>query len=170
VDLIWDGERDSGQRGADLVEELQFRQRPEGVSVSLRESHVFIEIPTRSYWALATWMVSALMIVFGLAQNWLLLVLAPFMMGAAIMQSLGRVSILIKDETVRIFEGVGGVGRHIEMPLRAIQRIEYSVKRGRGGSTSWIILNDAKFGRHLNEEQTRFVIALLLDATRSLTA
>jgi hypothetical protein len=54
--------------------------------------------------------------------------------------------------------------------VRGIQRVEYAVKRGRGGSTSWIVLNDAKFGRHLNEEQIRFVIALLLDATRSLAA
>jgi hypothetical protein len=152
------------------VEELQFRQHPEGVSVSLRQSHIFIEIPTRSYWALATWMVSALMIAFGLAENWLLLALAPFMMGAAVMQSLGRVSILVQDERVRIFEGVGGIGRHIEIALRDIRRVEYAVKRGRGGSTSWIVLNDVKFGRHLNEEQIRFVIALLLDATGSIAA
>jgi hypothetical protein len=92
------------------------------------------------------------------------------MIGAAIMQSLGRVSILIKDERVRVFEGIGGIGRRIEIPLRGIRRVEYVVKRGRGGSTSWIVLNHAKFGRHLNEEQIRFVIALLLDATRSLTA
>jgi hypothetical protein len=170
VELIWDGVLDAGQRGAELVDELQFRQHPEGVSVSLRASHAFIEIPTRSYWALATWTVSALMLAFGLAENWILLVLAPFMIGAAVMQSVGRVSILIKDQRVRIFEGVGGVGRHIEMPLREIRRVEYAVKRGRGGSTSWIVLNDVKFGRHLNEEQIRFVIALLLDATRSVTA
>lgn len=168
MELIWDGELDLGQRGAELVNELQSRRRPAGVSVSLKASHAFVEIPTRSYWALVTWTVSALMIWFGLASNWYLLVLAPFMIGAAIMQSLGRVSILIKDQRVRIFEGVGGIGRKIEMPLRGIQRVEYAVKRGRGGSTSWIVLNDAKFGRHLNEEQIRFVIALLLDATRSL--
>jgi hypothetical protein len=170
VELIWDGESDSGQRGLELVDELQFRQHPEGVSVSLRASHAFVEIPTRSYWALATWTVSALMIAFGLAENWILLALAPFMIAAAIMQSLGRVSILIKDERVRIFEGAGGIGRHIELPLRGIHRVEYAVKRGRGGSTSWIVLNDAKFGRHLNEEQIRFVIGLLLDATGSLAA
>jgi hypothetical protein len=170
VELIWDGELDLGQRGAELLADLESRQYPAGVSVSLKASHALVEIPTRSYWALATWTVSALMIWFGLASNWLLLVLAPFMIGAAIMQSLGRVSILIKDERLRIFEGVGGIGRRIEVPVRGIQRVEYAVKRGRGGSTSWIVLNDAKFGRHLNEDQIRFVIALLLDATRSLTA
>ena len=170
MELIWDGELDLGRRGAALVAELESRQYPAGVSVSLKASHAFVEIPTRSYWALVTWTVSALMIWFGLASNWFLLVLAPFMMGAAIMQSLGRVSVLIKDERVRIFEGIGGIGRRIEIPLRGIRRVEYAVKRGRGGSTSWIVLNDAKFGRHLNEDQIRFVIALLLDATRSLTA
>jgi len=170
VELIWDGELDSGQRGAELVADLESRQYPAGVSISLRASHVFVEIPTRSYWAVATWTVSMLMIGFGLASNWFLLVLAPFMIGAAIMQSLGRVSILIKDERVRIFEGVGGVGRRIEMPLGGIRRVEFAVKRGRGGSTSWIVLNDVKFGRHLNEEQIRFVIGLLLDATRSLAS
>lgn len=168
MELIWEGERDSGQRGAELVDELQFRERPEGVSVSLKGSHAYIEIPTRSYWALATWTVSMLMIGFGLTGNWILLVLAPFMMAGATMQSLGRVTILIKDERVRVFEGVGGIGRRIEMALRGIRRIEYVAKHGRGGSTSWIVLNGAKFGRHLNEEQIRFVIALLLDATRSL--
>jgi hypothetical protein len=170
VELIWDGEPDSGQRGLELVDELQCRQHPEGVSVSLKPSHAFVEIPTRSYWALATWTVSALMIAFGLAENWILLALAPFMIAAAIMQSLGRVSILIEDGRVCIFEGAGGIGRRIKMPLRGIHRVEYAVKRGRGGATSWIVLNDAKFGRYLNEEQIRFVIGLLLDATRSLAA
>ena len=168
--LIWDGELDSGQRTRELVDELGRSQYPAGVSVSLRESHAFIEIPTRSYWAFASWAVSALMIGFGLASNWLLLVLAPFMVATAIMQSLGRVSILIQDQRVSIFEGIAGVGRRMSVPLRAIQHIEYAVKRGRGGSTSWIVLNDAKFGRHLNEEQIRFVIALLLDAARSLAS
>jgi len=104
------------------------------------------------------------MIWFGISSNWFLLVLAPFMMGAAIMQSLGRVSILVQDEHVRVFEGLGGVGRGISMPAHAIERVEYAVKRGRGGSTTWLAINDKKFGRHLNEEQKRFVIAFLLDS------
>lgn len=170
MELIWDGERDSGTRAAALVAGLQSSQPPEGVSVSLRESHVFVEIPIRSYWAFATWSVSAIMIWFGIESNWFLLVLAPFMIGAAIMQSFGRVSILIQDARVSVFEGLGGVGRETRVPLGAIQRVEYAVKRGSGGSTTWIMINDRKFGRHLNEEQKRFVIALLLDATRSLTA
>lgn len=163
MELIWDGELDSGPRIAALVADLQSGNRPAGVSVS--EKHSFVEIPTRSYWAVATWTVSAIMIAFGLtANNWMLLVLAPFMISAAIMQSFGRVSILIRDAHVRVFEGIGGVGRSFRLPLAAMQRVEYAVKHGRGGSTSWIVLNDAKFGRHLNEEQKRFVIAFLLQA------
>ena len=154
---------------------LQLR-RPEGVSIGLNESHAFVEIPTRSYWALVTWAVSALMIWFGLtSDNWFLLVLAPFMMGAAIMQTFGRVSVLIKHEQVGVFEGVGGIGRRIQMSLRTIQRVEYAVKHGRANSTTtWIVLHadgrDVKFGRHLTEEQIQFVIALLLDAIQSLAA
>ena len=163
MELIWDGEVDSGRRMAALVADLQAGKPPVGVSVS--QSHAFVEIPTRSYWAIATWTVSAIMIWFGLsANNWMLLVLAPFMMAAAAMQSFGRVSILIRDGQVSVFEGVGGVGRRLRMPVLAIQRVEYVVKHGRGGSTSWIVLNGAKFGRHLNEDQKQFVIAFLLDA------
>jgi hypothetical protein len=112
------------------------------------------------------------MIWFGLtSDSWFLLVLAPFMMGGAIMQSLGKVSILIKDAKVRVFEGVGGVGRRLEMPIGTIRRVEYAVKHGRFGSTTtWIVLNDVKFGRHMNDEQIQFVIAFLLDATRSLAS
>ncbi len=174
-ELIWDGELDSGSREAELVHKLQSREPPAGVSISLRPSHTFIEMTTRSLWAIATWAVSGLMIWFGLtSSNWFLLVLAPFMIGAAIMQSLGRLWILIKDEQLVLFEGVGGIGRRREMPLREIQRVEYAAKHGRGGSTAWIVLHDAdrkvKFGRHLTDEQIRFVIAFLLDATRSLAA
>jgi hypothetical protein len=100
------------------------------------------------------------------SENWLLLVLVPFMVGAAIMQSFGRVSIIIRDSNVNIFEGVLGVGRRLKVPLSAIRRIEYCVKRGRGGSTAWILLNDGKFGRHLNQEQSRFVIAFLLEVLK----
>jgi hypothetical protein len=163
VELIWDGELDSGRRTAELVADLKAGNPPAGVSVS--RTHSFVEIPTRSYWAIATWAVSAIMIGFGLtANNWLLLVLAPFMLSAAIMQSFGRVSILIADAQVRVFEGIGGVGRSFRLPLAAIGRVEYAVKHGRGGSTSWIVLNDRKFGRHLNEEQKQFVIAFLLES------
>lgn len=168
MQLIWDGKPDSGARGAELVAGLQSNQPPEGVSVSLKESRVFVEIPIRSYWAIATSLVSAIMIWFGFESNWFLLVLAPFMIGAAIMQSFGRVSILIQDERARVFEGLAGLGRRMRIPLRAIQRIEYAVKRGKGGSTTWIVVNDQKFGRHLNEQQKRFVIALLLDACNHL--
>ena len=154
---------------------LQVRH-PEGVSIGLNRSHALLEIPTRSYWAFATWAVSALMIWFGLtSDNWYLLVLSPFMIGAAIMQTFGRVCVLIKDQQVSVFEGIGGVGRRIRMPLRTIQRVEYAVKHGRGNSTTtWIVLHadgrDVKIGRHLNEEQIQFVIALLLDAIQSLAA
>ena len=174
-ELIWDGELDSGSREAALTVALESGRFPRGVSVSLNRSHAFVEVTTRTMWALATWAVSLVMIWFGLtSSNWFLLVLAPFMVGAAIMQSLGRICILIRDERIRVFEGVGGIGRRREMLLRAIERIEYAVKHGRGGSTSWIVLHEAdrdlKFGRHLNDEQIRFVIALLLDAARSLAA
>jgi len=155
--------------------ELESGRFPKGVSIALKRSHAFVEVSTRTLWALATWAVSAVMVWFGLTStNWFLLALAPFMMGAAIMQSLGRISILIRDEQVRVFEGVGGIGRRRVMALRRIERVEYAAKHGRGGSTAWIVLHDAdrdmKFGRHLNQEQIRFVIALLLDATRSLAA
>jgi hypothetical protein len=161
VELIWDGELDSGRRIAALIADLEAGNPPAGVSIS--RTHSFVEIPTRSYWAIATWAVSAIMIAFGLtANNWMLLVLAPFMLSAAIMQSFGRVSILIRDAHVSVFEGIGGVGRSFRLPLAGVQRVEYAVKHGRGGSTSWIVLNDAKFGRYLNEEQKRFVIAFLL--------
>jgi hypothetical protein len=164
---------DSGNRGAALVAHLESCAPPAGASIALKESHAFIEITTRSWWAIATWAVSALMVGFGLtSSNWFLLVLAPFMIGAAMMQSFGRICILVDEETVRVFEGVGGIGWRRSMPLREIQRIEYAVKRGRGGSTAWIVIDDGrrklKFGRHLNEEQIHFVIALLLDAMRSL--
>jgi hypothetical protein len=173
--LIWDGVLDTGSRAESLVADLQSSEPPAGVAISLRESHAFVEISTRSWWAIATWAVSALMIWFGLtSDNWFLLVLAPFMMGAAVMQSLGKVSILIKDQQLSVFEGVGGVGRRRRMPLGSIERVEYAVKRGRGGSTAWIVLHsdgrDVKFGRHLNEEQIHFVIACLLDAIASLAA
>ncbi|HTB16431.1 MAG TPA: hypothetical protein VK752_32915 [Bryobacteraceae bacterium] len=171
-ELIWDGELDSGSRGAALVADLGSSAPPEGVSISLRDSHAFIEIATRSWWALATWVVSALMIWFGLtSDNWFLLVLSPFMMGAAIMQSFGRICILIRDQQLSVFEGVGGIGKRRAMPLSAIRSVEYAVKRGRGGSTAWIVIHadrDVKFGRHLNGEQIHFVIAFLLDATRSM--
>ena len=163
MELIWDGEPDSGQRMAALAAELQSGIPPEGVSMS--RTHSFVEIPTRSYWAVVTWMVSAIMIGFGLSTvNWMLLILAPFMISGAVMQSLGRVSILIKDGDLSLFEGVGGLGRRFKMPVGAIQRVEYVVKHAMGGSTSWIVVNDAKFGRHLNEEQKQFVIAFLLES------
>jgi hypothetical protein len=115
------------------------------------------------------------MIWFGLtSNNWFLVVLAPFMVGAAIMQSLGSTCIVFRDEQVRVFEGVAGIGTRRKMALRAIRRVEYAAKHGRGGSTAWIVLQDerrsVKFGRHLNDEQTRFVIALLLDAVQSLAS
>jgi hypothetical protein len=174
-ELVWEGEVDSGPRVAALVAGLQSSAPPKGVSVSLRDSHTFIEIPTRSWWALATWTVSALMVWFGVtAENWYLLALSPFMMGAAIMQSLGKVSLLIRTGRLTVFEGIGGIGKRHEMQLGAIQRIEYAVKKGRGGSTAWIVIYDPtghlKFGQHLNEDQLHFVIAFLLDVTRSLAA
>jgi hypothetical protein len=174
-ELVWDGELDSGSREKELATGLESGRFPEGVSIAVRRSHAFVEVSTRSMWAVATWIVSAVMIGFGLTtSNWYLVVLAPFMVGAAIMQTLGRICILIQDEQVSVFEGVGGIGRRREMLLRTIERVEYAVKHGRGGSTAWIVLHDAdralKFGRHLNDEQIRFVIALLMDATRSLTA
>jgi hypothetical protein len=174
-ELIWDGAIDSGGRAEALMAGLQMRH-PEGLAIGLNPLHAFVEIPTRSYWALVTWAVSALMIWFGLtSDNWYLVVLSPFMIGAAIMQTFGRVCVLIKNEQVSVFEGVGGVGRRIQMPLRTIQRVEYAVKHGRGKSTTtWIVLHadgrDVKIGRHLNEEQIQFVIALLLDAIQSLAA
>ena len=174
-ELIWDGKLDSGDREAELVAELQSREPPLGTSISLRESHAFIEIATRSWWALATWSVSVVMLWFGLTtSNWYLLVLAPFMIGTAVMQSLGRICIIVQDERVRIFEGVGGIGWRREIALRTIQSVEYAVKHGRGGSTTWIVVHDAgrdvKFGRHLNDEQIHFVIAFLLDAIRTLAS
>jgi hypothetical protein len=174
-ELIWDGKLDAGDREAELVADLQSREPPSGVSISLRDSHALIEIATRSWWALATWSVSAVMLGLGLAsENWYLLALAPFMIGTAVMQSLGRICILVQDEHVRLFEGVGGIGRRREIALSTIQSVEYAVKHGRGGSTTWIVVHDAgrdvKFGRHLNDEQTHFVIAFLLDAIRSLSS
>jgi hypothetical protein len=174
-DLIWDGQADAGSHEAELAAALESGRFPEGVSVALHPSHAFVEVSTRSLWALATWGVCAVMLWFGLtSSNWFLLVLLPFMIGAAIMQSLGRICILIRDQQVKVFEGVGGIGWWREMPLRAMEHIEYAVKHGRGGQTTWIVLHDGdrkmKFGRHLNDEQIRFVIALLLDARRSLAA
>jgi len=162
-ELIWEGERDSGDRAAQLSSIFASGEVPSGVSILLDNSRVDIDI--RSAWAFVTWAVSALMLWFA-SENWLLLVLVPFMVGAAIMQSFGRVSIIIRDSNVNIFEGVLGVGRRLKVPLSAIRRIEYCVKRGRGGSTAWILLNDGKFGRHLNQEQSRFVIAFLLEVLK----
>lgn len=175
MELIWDGERDLGSQVTALAWILESGERPAGVSISLEDSEAAIEISTRSAWAFATWAVSAIMVWFGLASdNWLLLVLAPFMAGGAVMQSFGKVSILVNDSEVRVFEGVEGIGRRVRMQLRSIQRIEYAVKRGRGGSTTWIVLDDGtrdiKFGRHLNDDQIRFVIAFLLDAMRSIAS
>jgi len=169
--LIWEGELDSGSRAAALSAFLSAGP-PDGVAISLNLSHCFVEIPTRSNWAIATWAVSAVMVGFGLtSSNWFLLFLAPFMIGAAAMQSFGRIWILVRDERVVVFEGVGGIGWRREMDLRTIQRVEYAVKRGRGGTTEWIVVQDAgrnlKFGRHLNHEQICFTIALLLDAVES---
>jgi hypothetical protein len=173
-ELIWDGVLDSGTRVAALVADLASTQPPAGVSISLAESHAFVEITTRSWWAIATWVVSALMVGFGLtSSNWYLLVLTPFMVAAAIMQSFGKICILVRDERVSVFEGVGGIGKRREIALRAIESVEYAVKHGRGGSTAWIVIHEAKrsvkFGRHLNEAQIHFVIAFLMDATRSLS-
>jgi hypothetical protein len=173
VELFWNGKRDSGSRAETLVSRLQSREPPAGVQVILEDSR--IDISTRSAWAFATWSVSAMMIWIGLTStNWFLLALAPFMIAAAIMQSWGRTSIVVQDERVRVFEGVGSVGRRNRVALRSITRIEYAVKNGNGGSTTWIVLHDGrreiKFGRHLNEEQIHFVIAFLLDATRSLAS
>jgi len=122
-------------------------------------------------WAIATWAVSAVMLGFGLiSNNWFLLVLAPFMVCGAMMQSLGRVSVLIGDAQISVFEGVGGVGKRRRIALRGVQSIEYAVKHGRGGSTAWIVIHGAgtevKFGRHLNQEQIYFVMAVLMDAAR----
>lgn len=174
MQLIWEGELDSGSREAALVEELASSAPPAGVSISLA-SHAFVEITTRSWWSLLTWTVSAVMLWFGLtSDNWYLLALAPFMMGGAIMQSFGRISLLVKDGRVAVFEGVGGLGRRREIGLRTIRGVEYVVKKGRGGSTAWIVVHDAnrdvKFGRHLNDLQIRFVIAFLLDAIRQAPA
>jgi hypothetical protein len=163
VELVWDGEIDTGTRRRELLASLN--KPPAGVLVFLDDSG--LDISTQSAWAFATWAVTALMIWFGLtSDNWFLLVLAPFMAGAAIMQSLGQVRIRIKDEELDIFEGVAGVGRRIRTLLSAIERVEYFVKRGRGGSTTWIVLHQGdrrvKFGRFLNDAQERFVIAFVL--------
>ncbi len=166
---------DGGSRVEELATALQMRRPPAGVLLAVSGLHSLIEIDTRSNWSFATWAVSAIMIVLAWATtNWFLLICAPFMMAGAIMQSWGHASILIRDEEVSVFEGVGGVGRRRKMSLRAIQRVEYVVKRGRGGATTWIVLGAAggelKFGRHLNDEQVRFVIAVLLDAMQLLAA
>jgi hypothetical protein len=175
-ELLWDGQLDSGDRVAELTADLASCEPPLGVSASASRTHAFVEIATRSNWAFVTWAVSAVMLWLGrTTDNWFLLVLFPFMAGAAIMQTWGRVCIVVKDGQVSVFEGIGGVGRRHDIPLRAIERVEYAVKRGRGGSTAWIVLNlvldgagrQVKFGRHLNEAQIRFVIAFLLDATQS---
>ncbi len=165
MQLIWDGEIDSGKRVAALAEILRLNPIPAGV----HRSACSVEISTRSAWAIVTWAVSAVMIWFGVtAENWYLLVLAPFMVGAAIMQSLGRICVLIRDGQVEVFEGVGWIGRRRKLPLGSFRSLEYAVKRGRGGSTAWIVIHgserDVKFGRHLNEEQIHYVLAFLLDA------
>jgi hypothetical protein len=171
VQLIWDGKLDSGSGAAALVADFRSHPVPEGLSIS--SDRTFVEGSTRSIWALATWAVSAVMIWFGLtSDNWFLLVLAPFMVGAAVMQTLGTVRILIRDQQVTLFEGVGGIGLRRRMPLDSIQSVEYAVKRGRGGATAWIAIHQGKralkFGRHLTDEQRQFVIAFLLDAARSI--
>jgi hypothetical protein len=163
VQLIWEGELDSGGRAEALIDRL--RHPPEGLSISSDRSCV--EAHTRSMWALATWAVSAVMVWFGLtSDNWFLLVLAPFMVGGAIMQTLGTVRILVRDGRVSVFEGVGGIGLRRKMRLGAIHSVEYAVKHGRGGATGWIVIHEGKravkFGRHLNDEQRRFVIGFLL--------
>lgn len=167
--LVWDGEVDAGTRAEQLAADLQLKEPPAGVSLAVNGSHSLVEVETRSYWAFVTWAVTAIMIVFAwVSTNFLLLICAPFMMCGAIMQSWGRVSLLIRDEKIDIFEGIGGVGRRFNVDLSRISRLEFVVKRGRSGSTSWILMQNAgtevKFGRHLNEEQTRFVVAVVLDA------
>jgi hypothetical protein len=153
-ELIWDGEPEA----------------PAGVAISHNRKHSFVEVRTRSLWAVATWAVSAIMVWFGLeSANWILLALAPFMMAAAIMQTLGRVCVLITESEITVFEGVGGIGRRLEMPLAGICRVDFGEKKGRGGSTTWIEVDAGgralKFGRHLNDEQARFVVELLRRAT-----
>jgi hypothetical protein len=174
-ELIWDGELDAGNRVAALSDILRFGQPPAGLQISMNQSHSFVEVTTRSMWALVTWAVSAVMLGLGLTtSNWYLLALAPFMVGGAIMQSVGRICILVRDEQVSVFEGVGGLGRTREMALGSIKSVEYAVKHGRGGSTAWIVIHDdgrdVKFGQHLSEDQLHFVIAFLLDAMKSRTA
>ncbi len=163
MQLIWDGELDSGARAAALAAIRKYPPPP-GVAVS----RCFLEVSTRSLWALATWAVSGVMVWFGLtSENWYLLALAPFMVGAAIMQSFGKISILVRDRQVILFEGVGGIGRRRMLP--AVHRVEYAVKRGRGGATAWIVIDGAKFGRHLTERQIEFVIAFLLGIPQAET-
>jgi len=166
VQLIWDGELDSGVRASTLAAILKYPP-PAGISVSRN----FLEVSTRSLWALATWAVSAVMLWFGLtSDNWYLLALAPFMVGAATMQTLGKVSILLRGDRITVFEGVGGIGKRRTIAVRPIQNVEYAVKHGRGGSTAWIVIDGVKFGRHLNDAQIQFVIAFLLDAAGSIAA
>ncbi len=174
-ELIWDGELDAGSRVRALSAALESNEPPAGIAVALTNSHSLIEVHTRSFWAVATWAVAAIMVLFGIAsENWTLVALSPFMMAAAVMQSWGKISIVIRDGEFSVFEGVGGVGRRIKMALAAIQQVQYAVKHGRGGSTSWVVLKGAgcelKFGRHLTDEQIRFTIAVLLDAVRSLAS
>lgn len=171
--LIWAGELDSGSRADALVAGLESREPPAGVSVFLDEACCRIETSTRSAWAFLTWAVSALMIGLGLTTgNWFIWALSPFMILAAVMQTWGRVLIVARDGRLTVFEGLAGIGWRRRMPLHTMERVEYAVKRGRGGSTTWIVLTCAgrkmKFGRYLNDEQTQFVVAFLLDARRSL--
>ncbi len=166
MQLIWDGELDSGARAATLAAILKYPP-PAGISVSRH----FLEVSTRSLWALATWAVSAVMLWFGLtSDNWYLLALAPFMVAAAIMQTMGKVSILLRGDRIIVFEGIGGIGKRRTMLAGSIQKVEFAVKHGRGGSTAWIVIDGVKFGRHLNDAQIQFVIAFLLDASRSIAA
>jgi hypothetical protein len=169
-ELIWDGELDAGNRVAALSDILRFGEPPPGLLISTHKSHSFVEVTTRSMWALVTWAVSAVMLGLGITtSNWYLLVLAPFMVAGAIMQSLGKICILVRGEQVTVFEGVGGIGRRREMALSSIKSVEYAVRHGRGGSTAWIVIHDdsrdVKFGRHLTEAQLHFVIAFLLSLT-----
>jgi len=173
-ELIWDGELDGGWRVAALTVALRSDEPPPGLSISHAGNHSFVEANTRTHWALATWALSFFMVWYGLTHvSWVLLIAAPFMFVGAMMQSFGRVCVLVKDGRVTVFEGVGGIGRRLDMPLHEIQRVEYVVKRARfgKGSTSWIVLFDgkrnAKFGRHLTDDQIQFAVAFLLQAMQS---
>lgn len=75
----------------------------------------------------------------------------------------GHVSISLSDGALRIFTGIGSLGRSHLMAWSHVHKVEELHTRGRGGGDFIVVhgIGTTKFGRYLNQESRSFLLQLL---------